>query len=927
MRQEQITTDMFLQLLGVKSTKDGFTFMLDKTHFVKMKDLSKAQIAALGTNDKAHISLHDTGGVRQSNNSIVRTRVLMYMDIDTFDETVWATNWSKLQEMNLLPTIVTRTNSGYHFIWVSPVDLTDVDVKRMNTIAKRIKSLLVQVDRTSYSSYTRYSNTLYPSWGTAKDDSNNVLVYSLAEFEGLVNNVLQANNLNLDTYIDDEKVSVDVFTETLSYCKVLGSLVREAESHTYQEWMVVALYYANLHVLYAEAEGSEDPIYKNTFLQISSAYENYNEGQASNLFISMVDMIKGAKGIVFYSCAKLALFRPDACKQCTFPCKGMSYTKKAKVSKIVSELSNYIIEDGNLLVVESSGKNKTQTAREISRAFKIVDVFNVIQKNTLVKQVVTIAVDKGDQGTVNFVDTIKLDTNTPNALATYVEAVGDKKEVEQYYKLIRKEAETQNLPGYIGVSASEYKILGVNVEKRFMQKVYHTHAPEAAGDADLFFKKLSEYLWDNEIDAIAKLSVGFSMLAILAVNDSYSYMLSNLNPVLLFIGKTGTGKTTRVRIGNALWRNPNQILTFASQTQASIMNRLSMVKAMLYFDEFIVDKNNLNEVTNTLYMLANRAGKDTAYESHEPLRGSVQLTGEVHNLRNWKDSGLSRRLLKVMLDKEHLEKSTDKINKEYLPFFAVHYGHIYPLNAYTNSRADQLKEEYKVKSQQWHILGLQSTQISYVITSLIMIKMFLLMMGYRDADAEGLIQHLFSDLQHQLKLEEDEMMSTTADEVASSMTSIAELAISRETIAQYTYSEIEKLVIMDAATTASKAAVKIMASQPVTLGTGVKYNVELHTNPLITVKSMGAASYASGKSDQMIVEHFTKWAAFIKHTNTRKFSDTSTWELVATNITVLLREIPTAFPEIQGRDREVLGHKILSRIHFPDTLLAYFQNK
>lgn len=918
MKYKQLKSAEFLSLLGMNSKDDGFTLMLNKSDYIKVADLTPQQADALQNDKRAHISLHDSGSKKLSKDSIVRSRVFMYMDIDTKDEGVYKKNIDLLASHNLLPSVITHTNSGYHFIWLATSDMKDIDVTLMNTIAYRMKKILIQIDRCAYVSYTRYCNNFYTSYLITSDEDKPNL-YTYAEFYEYVVRALKKNKLDLSTYIDERKVTLDVFERTSEYCKVLQNIFKDGREYSYDEWKIVGLFFANLHVLFLDEEGKENPLYRQRFLQTVSSQHNYEEGKSSKNFSSLVEMVKDANGVVFYSCKTMSKKDEIICKSCKYPCKGMSYNKTAKPTKIVTELDNYMIEDGNLFYVQYS-KDEI-FSEELCKAFSIEDVYNVINDGSLLKQVVTIIVDKGEQGTIRYRDEINKEKNVPNDLMTLVEAVGDRKPIDNYYKLMRKDIEAKNLPSYVGVSATEHNIIGVNVEKRFLKKVYHSHSPVAEGDREIFFNTTTEFLLDPKIDVLSKFAMGFSMLAIAAVNDSYSYMLSDLNPMMLFSGKTATGKTTRVRIANALWRAPNQIMTFASQTAASIQNRVSMVQGMLYFDELIMSSDNAKQVTDLMYVIANRNGKDTFNEHYQPIRGSVFFTGEVHNNKGWKNSGLNRRIIKVMINKKKLMSATQRINEYYLPIFTVHFGHIYELNAFVNNNATYFKAQYKELSKVWHIPGLEANQNGYVVTSLLLLKMYLLYCNASEGFAHNYIQSLFNELTPILKVDAEDRITSEAGAVYSSLTKVAEFSKDSKTIANYRFSELKEQVIFDVSETASQTAVQIMVSTPQSAGTSVKYNCNLRGNPLIEV--MAWNNYQLGLSDSELSKHYVEWSKFLhKDTVSHKYKDLDTWEMVAENLTSILSN-KGAYTHIANRD--TLGYSILANCGFPPELDEFFK--
>ncbi len=105
-----------------------------------------------------------------------------------------------------------------------------------------------------------------------------------------------------------------------------------------------------------------------------------------------------------------------------------------------------------------------------------------------------------------------------------------------------------------------------------------------------------------------------------------------LNPLLIFVGDTGTGKSIRAKIAGGLFGNP-AVFSFTNISQAGLSNRFPMIKAPFTIDE-VMTKSKLDEerLIAVLYNIGNKTGKVNAYATHNPIDVPILLTGETQNL-------------------------------------------------------------------------------------------------------------------------------------------------------------------------------------------------------------------------------------------------------------------------------------------------------
>jgi hypothetical protein len=166
----------------------------------------------------------------------------------------------------------------------------------------------------------------------------------------------------------------------------------------------------------------------------------------------------------------------------------------------------------------------------------------------------------------------------------------------------------------------------------------------------------------------------------------------NLNPVLIFLGDTGTGKSIRAKISAGLYGNP-ALFSFTNITQASFNNNFPLIKTPFGIDE-VITKTEKDEVKfgELIYNITNIQGKMTYSTTHNPIEVPVLITGETENLLIDKVfasfRGLNRRSIVIELTTDW--KHNSDVLDEAIEILYYHHGHI--LN-YIKSLTEQDKQK------------------------------------------------------------------------------------------------------------------------------------------------------------------------------------------------------------------------------------------
>jgi len=165
----------------------------------------------------------------------------------------------------------------------------------------------------------------------------------------------------------------------------------------------------------------------------------------------------------------------------------------------------------------------------------------------------------------------------------------------------------------------------------------------------------------------------------------------NLNPVLIFVGDTGTGKSIRAKLSAGLYGNP-ALFSFTNITLASFNNHFPLLKTPFGVDEVITKtEKDEDKFGALLYNITNEQGKRTYDRTHNPIEVPVLITGETENLLIDKVfssfRGLNRRSIVIELTSEW--KHNADVLDEAIELLYHHYGHIL---SYVKSLTEQDKQ-------------------------------------------------------------------------------------------------------------------------------------------------------------------------------------------------------------------------------------------
>ncbi len=186
-----------------------------------------------------------------------------------------------------------------------------------------------------------------------------------------------------------------------------------------------------------------------------------------------------------------------------------------------------------------------------------------------------------------------------------------------------------------------------------------------------------------------------------------SSILPYTNPVLIFVGDTGTGKSIRAKIAAGLYGNP-ALFSFTNITLASFNNHFPLLKVPFGIDE-VITKTERDEAKfgELIYNITNIQGKKTYSTTYNPIEVPVLITGETENLLIDKVfasfRGLNRRSIVLELTTDW--KDNANTLDEAAELLYSHHGHIL---SYVKGLTEEDREWIREMAK--HIYGYEKIQ-------------------------------------------------------------------------------------------------------------------------------------------------------------------------------------------------------------------------
>lgn len=667
-----------------------------------------------------HFKPQQDGRLSQKKEYWVKFKAWRY-DIDDINYT-WEQVLDLVNKFPLEPTLIKKSNKGWHLIYVFDrfIEREEVEAYKKNKkdsayvhymafeiltnlLANYLKELEPKLDVKASNNVsmiaTRFISEKLPAYITGHE-------YSLEEFvEGfsfLTKRVFEYENLDKELENDIgsksytiQDISKEEFYTAISRCGVLKALDEDWENHSYNDWFVMFNTYA-VKCLYADNQEELEKI-KREFHEKSRRHRDYNHKEAEYMLKKAVEYQR--KGLKLPGCRyinkNVSSKYLDACKSCP-------YRKVDKDGNIYGHfLFSYLytenLEDEDITVkgwvLREEGwcmyNAEDGSYTQVLPYFKIRSYYLVGEAEEEYVEIV----DKRGRSYIKKVDR-KKDTYKPSVdlvkgfgainpdkvndgrrfLAHYIEKVKEKRGVKIDFVGYRRIGDDWDIViggnGRYSRKEISFIFYGKDAENS------EWYVPEIRGNEE-YFKAIYRRLF-NLNDAPLHLAVSHFLNWIGREFIKDKSVVGNINPILIFVGDTGTGKSVRIKIAQGLYGNPN-LFSFTNITQASFNNNFSLIKTPFAIDEVIMktatDERKFGEL---VYNITNVQGKMTYNSTYDPITVPVALTGETENLlidkafNNFR--GLNRR--SIVIEMTDRWKENSNVLDDALDGLQSNHGHI-----------------------------------------------------------------------------------------------------------------------------------------------------------------------------------------------------------------------------------------------------------
>jgi hypothetical protein len=637
-----------------------------------------------------------------------------------------------IEKLPLKPNIIKRSNKGWHLIYVFDEfilrDNYELYKERFNNfsgvkdekaylhfiifelltnhIPLYLKSLEEKLDLNASSLVnmiaTRFVSERLPAYLIREP-------YTLSEFYEAFKHLIRTskeekqkeNGLDKirDKFYEENKFSPytikdipkETFYSLLSKCKVLEALDEVWETHSYEEWFIMTTYYA-IKILYADTPEEEQKL-REEYHAKSRVHPSYDRNTADyHLDYAIRKQSERLRPMgCGYIYANIRKEFKKICEACPYkkvdrdgnlfghfifdalkresleepPVKGWElredgwyYEDKegfwVRVLPHFKIRTHYIVGDDEEYVEIVDGRNRTHI-KKIERRKD-----NYMPTPELVKAFGFINPDKVKEAR--------------RFLAYYIERVKEKHGVKIDFLGYRYLNGRWDI-AVGGDGRYTRKELAFIFYGKELDQNTEWFIPSVKGDLETF-KEIYRKLFKLD-DPPLHLAIAH-YLSWIGKQLLGSGVRPNLNPVLIFVGDTGTGKSIRAKISAGLYGNP-ALFSFTNITQASFNNNFPLLKVPFGIDE-VITKTEKDEVKfgELIYNITNIQGKMTYSTTYNPIEVPVLITGETENLLIDKVfasfRGLNRRSIVIELTTDW--KHNSDVLDEAIELLYHHYGHI-----------------------------------------------------------------------------------------------------------------------------------------------------------------------------------------------------------------------------------------------------------
>ncbi|MBX0312241.1 MAG: DUF927 domain-containing protein, partial [Sulfurihydrogenibium sp.] len=429
----------------------------------------------------------------------------------------------------------------------------------------------------------------------------------------------------------------------------MKALDEDWENHSYNDWFVMFNIYA-VKCLYVENQKELEEI-KREFHEKSRRHPEYNYKNAEYLLNKAIKyQYKGLKlpGCKFINKSLNPKYL-EACKSC--PYRKVDKDGNIYGHYLFSYLSSDNLEDEDITVegwvLREDGwylyNPENGSYIRVLPYFKIRAYYLVGETEEEYVEIV----DKRDRSYIKKIDR-KRDTYKPSVDlvkgfgAINPDRINDARRFLAHYieKVKEKRGVRIDFVGYKNIGNDWDIVVGGNgrYSRKEISFIFYGkemensdwYVPEVKGRED-FFKAVHRTLFNLD-DAPLHLTIAHFLSWVGREFIKERSLIGNINPILILVGDTGTGKSIRVKIATALYGSPN-LFSFTNITQAGFNNNFSLIKTPFGIDEVIMKTaNDERKLSELVYNITNIQGKMTFNTTYNPIDVSIALTGETENL-------------------------------------------------------------------------------------------------------------------------------------------------------------------------------------------------------------------------------------------------------------------------------------------------------
>jgi hypothetical protein len=642
---------------------------------------------------------------------------------------------SLIDKLPLKPNIIKRTNKGWHLIYVFDEfilrDNYELYKERFNNF-NQAKDEQVYLHFIVYELLTNYIPPYLKSLEEKLDLNASSLVnmiatrfvserlpaylirepYTLSEFYEAFKHLIKTSKdeekskartlkEEVERYYKKNRFSPytvkdipkETFYSLLSRCKALEALDEVWENHSYLEWFIMFTYQA-IKILYADTPEEEQKL-REEFFKKSSRYPGYKREEAEYFLNDAIE--RQSKRLIPMGCEYIyANIRREFKKIC----EACPYKKVDKNGNIFGHfifdalrkesLENLPLKDWELREDGWYYVNGDGFGVRVLPYFKIRTHY-IVGDNE--EEYVEIT-DKHNRTYIKKVERRK-DTYmpTPDLVKSFgfinPDKVKDARRFLAYYieKVKEKRGVKIDFLGYRYINGMWDIAVGGDGRYTRKELAFIFYGKELDLNTEWFIPSVKGNLETfreiyRKLFSIDDPPLHFALAHYLSWIGKQllegSGLRPNLNPVLIFVGDTGTGKSIRAKISAGLYGNP-ALFSFTNITQASFNNNFPLIKTPFGIDE-VITKTEKDEVKfgELIYNITNIQGKMTYSTTYNPIEVPVLITGETENLLIDKVfasfRGLNRRSIVIELTSDW--KHNAEVLDEAIELLYHHHGHI-----------------------------------------------------------------------------------------------------------------------------------------------------------------------------------------------------------------------------------------------------------